>query len=165
MRRLGTWCGVLLLGGVVTGMTLWGMGALYYSPLPTLLRQLLAITFGLVTGRGVSGSIAPPPHTPGLRARVGRPGVVVEYYSPLKQPGLAARCGRLALCDHRRRPCNPAQYSQFRVSHGNGFHPTVLRQDVRPAAIGVGRHDQLLLGGRGHCTPVCELWLRWAGLC
>src|SRR5215813_2342386 len=49
MRRLGKWLGVLLLGAVVTGMTLWGMGALYYSPLPTLLRQLLALTFGLAT--------------------------------------------------------------------------------------------------------------------
>ena len=39
----------LLLGAVVTGMTVWGMGALYYSPLPTFLRQLLALTFGLAT--------------------------------------------------------------------------------------------------------------------
>src|SRR4030095_15066786 len=42
-------CGRLLLGAVVTGMTLWGMGALYYSALPTLLRQLLALTLGLAT--------------------------------------------------------------------------------------------------------------------
>jgi hypothetical protein len=38
-----------LLGIVVTGMTLWGMGALYYSPLPALLRSVLAATFGLAT--------------------------------------------------------------------------------------------------------------------
>jgi hypothetical protein len=49
MRRIGKWLGVLLLGAVVTGMTVWGMGALYYSPLPTLLRELLAMTFGLAT--------------------------------------------------------------------------------------------------------------------
>ena len=49
MRRLGRVCGCLLLGVIVAGLTLWGMGALYYSPLPTLLRQLLALTFGLAT--------------------------------------------------------------------------------------------------------------------
>ena len=42
MRRLGKVFWVGLLGLVVTGMTLWGMGALYYSPLPTLLRSVLA---------------------------------------------------------------------------------------------------------------------------
>ena len=55
MRRLGKVCGRLLLGAVVTGMTLWGMGALYYSPLPTLLRQLLALTFGLATAAAFLG--------------------------------------------------------------------------------------------------------------
>ncbi len=49
MRRIANVCGKLLLGAVVTGMTAWGMGALYYSPLPTFLRQLLALTFGLAT--------------------------------------------------------------------------------------------------------------------
>jgi hypothetical protein len=49
MRRLGKVGGGLLLGAVVTGMTLWAMGALSYSPLPPLLRQLLALTFGLTT--------------------------------------------------------------------------------------------------------------------
>jgi hypothetical protein len=49
MRCLGKVGGGLLLGAVVTGITLWGMGALYYSPLPTLLRPLLAIAFGLAT--------------------------------------------------------------------------------------------------------------------
>jgi hypothetical protein len=49
MRRLGKVGGGLLLGAIVTGMTLWGMGTLYYSPLPTLLRPLLAIAFGLAT--------------------------------------------------------------------------------------------------------------------
>jgi Domain of unknown function (DUF4105) len=49
MRRIGKACVVLLLSAIVTGMTLWGMGSLYYSPLPTLLRQLLAIVFGLAT--------------------------------------------------------------------------------------------------------------------
>jgi Domain of unknown function (DUF4105) len=55
MRRMGKWFGVLLLGGGVTGMTVWGMGALYYSPLPTLLRELLAITFGLATAGAFLG--------------------------------------------------------------------------------------------------------------
>jgi uncharacterized protein DUF4105 len=55
MRRLGKICGVLLLGAVVTGMTLWGMGALYYSPLPPLLRPLLALTFGLATAAAFLG--------------------------------------------------------------------------------------------------------------
>ena len=49
MRRLGKVCGGLLLGVVVTGMTVWGMGALYYSPLPTFLRLLLPLMFGLAT--------------------------------------------------------------------------------------------------------------------
>jgi hypothetical protein len=49
MRRLGKVCGGLLLGAIVTGMTVWGMGALYYSPLPALLRQFLAMAFGLAT--------------------------------------------------------------------------------------------------------------------
>jgi hypothetical protein len=55
MRRLGKWFGVLLLSAVVTGMTVWGMGALYYSPLPTLLRGLLATTFGLATAGAFLG--------------------------------------------------------------------------------------------------------------
>jgi len=55
MRRLGKVGGGLLLGAVVTGMTLWGMGALYYSPLPTLLRPLLALAFGLATARAFLG--------------------------------------------------------------------------------------------------------------
>jgi uncharacterized protein DUF4105 len=49
MRPLGKVCGRLLLGAMVTGMTVWGIGALYYSPLPTLLRQFLAAAFGLAT--------------------------------------------------------------------------------------------------------------------
>ena len=49
MRRLGKVCGGLLLSVVVIGMTVWGMGALYYSPLPTFLRQLLPLMFGLAT--------------------------------------------------------------------------------------------------------------------
>jgi hypothetical protein len=49
MRRIGKVCGGLLLGVVVLGMTVWGIGALYYSPLPPLLRQLLALAFGLAT--------------------------------------------------------------------------------------------------------------------
>jgi hypothetical protein len=49
MRRLGKVCGVGLLGLVVMVMALWGMGALYYSALPTLFRSMLAATFGLAT--------------------------------------------------------------------------------------------------------------------
>jgi len=41
--------GVLLLGAVITGMTVWAMGALYYAPLPPHLRGPLALTFGLAT--------------------------------------------------------------------------------------------------------------------
>ena len=47
MRRLAPVGGGLRVGAVVTGMTVWAMGALYYSPLPTLLHQLLAIAFEL----------------------------------------------------------------------------------------------------------------------
>ena len=86
MRRLGKVCGGLLLGAVVTGMTLWGMGALYYSPLPTLLRQLLALAFGLATAGAFLVPTAAPPDAPGLRARVGCPGAVVEYDPCLEQP-------------------------------------------------------------------------------
>jgi hypothetical protein len=49
MRRIGKVFGVGLLGIVVIGMTLWGMGALYYSPLPARLGSVLAAAFGLVT--------------------------------------------------------------------------------------------------------------------
>ena len=49
MRRLGKIFRVGLLGMVVAGMTLWGMGALYYSPLPTPFREGLAAAFGLAT--------------------------------------------------------------------------------------------------------------------
>jgi hypothetical protein len=38
---------VLLLGAVVTGMTVWAIGVLYYAPLPPRLRGPLALTFGL----------------------------------------------------------------------------------------------------------------------
>jgi hypothetical protein len=55
MQRLGKVCWVLPLGAVVTVMTLWGMGALYYSPLPPLLRLLLALTFGLATAGAFLG--------------------------------------------------------------------------------------------------------------
>jgi hypothetical protein len=55
MRRLGKVCGVLLLGAVVTGMTVWAMGALYYAPLPPRLRGPLAVTFGLATAGALLG--------------------------------------------------------------------------------------------------------------
>ena len=55
MRRLGKIFWVGLLGLVVTGMTLWGMGALYYSPLPTPLREGLAAAFGLATAGAFLG--------------------------------------------------------------------------------------------------------------
>ena len=42
MRRLGKGVGVGLLGLVVTGMTVWGMGALSYSALPAPLHSVLA---------------------------------------------------------------------------------------------------------------------------
>lgn len=38
-----------LLAIVVTGMTLWGMGALYYAIRPALLGSVLAVTLGLAT--------------------------------------------------------------------------------------------------------------------
>ena len=44
-----------LLGLVVTGMTVWGMGALSYSALPALLRSVLAATFGLATAGALLG--------------------------------------------------------------------------------------------------------------
>ena len=47
MRRLGKWLGGLLLGLVVTGMTLWGMGALYYGVPTAPFGSILAIAFGL----------------------------------------------------------------------------------------------------------------------
>ena len=55
MRRLGKVCGVLLLGVVVTGMTVWAMGALYYAPLPPRLRGPLALTCGLATAGAFLG--------------------------------------------------------------------------------------------------------------
>jgi hypothetical protein len=55
MRRLGKGVGVGLLGLVVTGMTLWGMGALYYAPRPTPLGSVLAAAFGLATAGAFLG--------------------------------------------------------------------------------------------------------------
>jgi hypothetical protein len=50
MHRLGTLLKRLLLGVLVTGMTVWGMGALYYDgPGTSLLRTVLTVAFGLVT--------------------------------------------------------------------------------------------------------------------
>ena len=64
MRRLGKIFGVGLLGLVVTGMTLWGMGALYYSPLPTPLREGLAAAFGLMRRISRSASVLACPCPP-----------------------------------------------------------------------------------------------------
>src|SRR5215831_17161433 len=58
MRRIGKGCGVGLLGIIVTGMTLWGMGALYYAPLPTPVGSVLAAAFGLAT----AGAFLALPH-------------------------------------------------------------------------------------------------------
>ncbi len=55
MRRMGKVCGVLLLGAVVIGMTVWAMGALYYAPLPPRLRGPLALAFGLATAGAFVG--------------------------------------------------------------------------------------------------------------
>ena len=55
MRRLGKIVGVGLLGLVVTSMTLWGMGALYYCSLTAPLRSVLAATFGLATAGAFVG--------------------------------------------------------------------------------------------------------------
>ena len=50
MRRMGKLLWMLLLGAIVTGMTVWGMGALYYSYVtPVFLRGVLAVAFGLAT--------------------------------------------------------------------------------------------------------------------
>jgi hypothetical protein len=90
MRRLGKVVGVGLLGIVVTGMTVWGMGALYYSALPVLLRGVLAVTFGLATVGAFLLLPHRPSHAPGLRARMGRPGPLVEHHHPLQRARLAA---------------------------------------------------------------------------
>jgi len=58
MRCMGKVVGVGLLGLVVTGMTLWGMGALYYSPLPTPFREGLAAAFGLATAGALVSALA-----------------------------------------------------------------------------------------------------------
>jgi Domain of unknown function (DUF4105) len=55
MRRMRKLFGVGLLAIVVTGMTLWGVGALYYSPLPTPFREGLAAAFGLATAGAFLG--------------------------------------------------------------------------------------------------------------
>ena len=55
MHRIGKVCGVVLLGIIVTGMTLWGVGALSYSPLPTPFREGLAAAFGLATAGAFLG--------------------------------------------------------------------------------------------------------------
>lgn len=49
MRQIRNVLGWCLVGIAVTGMTVWGMGALYYAPLPAFLRSLLALAFGLTT--------------------------------------------------------------------------------------------------------------------
>ena len=52
MRRLGKRGGGGLLAIVVTGMTLWGMGALSYSALPALLHSVLAAVVILLRSVG-----------------------------------------------------------------------------------------------------------------
>jgi hypothetical protein len=52
---MGKVCGVLLLGAVVTGMTVWAMGALYYAPLPPRWRGPLALACGLATAGAFLG--------------------------------------------------------------------------------------------------------------
>jgi hypothetical protein len=52
---MGKVFGVLLLGAVVTGMTVWAMGALYYAPLPPSLRGPLALLCGLATAGAFLG--------------------------------------------------------------------------------------------------------------
>ena len=50
MHRLGIRLWQLWLGGVITAMTVWGVGALYYNgPGNALLRSVLATVFGLGT--------------------------------------------------------------------------------------------------------------------
>jgi hypothetical protein len=108
MRRLDRVFGVLLLGAMVTGVTVWAMGALYYVPLPPRLRGLLALTFGLAAAGAVLGL----PHRRRTLLGFGLVwGTLVLWWSTI---------------------------SERRVPHGNEFYPAVLRQDVRPAAIGVG---------------------------
>src|SRR5262245_11687289 len=59
MHRLGIRLWKLGLGGVVTAMTVWGVGALYYDgPGNALLRSVLAATFGL----GTVGTLLWLPH-------------------------------------------------------------------------------------------------------
>lgn len=55
MRRIGKVCGVGLLGVIVTSMTLWGLGALAYAPLPAPLGSVLAAVFGLATAGAFLG--------------------------------------------------------------------------------------------------------------
>ena len=55
MRRLGKRGGGGLLAIVVTGMTLWGMGALSYAALPALLHSVLAATCGLAPAGALLG--------------------------------------------------------------------------------------------------------------
>jgi hypothetical protein len=165
MRRLGKVCGGLLLGVVVTGMTLWGMGALYYSPLPTLLCQLLATAFGLAT----AGAFLVLPHRRWTLLGFGLVwGVLVLWWSTIPasnsrdwQPDVAVLPS--ATMDGDRITLHNIRNFVYRTD--TDFTPTVLRQDSRPAAIRVSRPDQCLLGGGGHCAPVCELWLWRAGLC
>jgi len=50
MRRFAVHLWRLWLGGVITAMTVWGVGALYYDgPANELLRSMLAAAFGLGT--------------------------------------------------------------------------------------------------------------------
>ena len=64
MRRLGKGVGVGLLGLVVTGMTVWGMGALSYLHSAALLRSVLATTFGLMHRISRSASVLACPCPP-----------------------------------------------------------------------------------------------------
>jgi hypothetical protein len=59
VRYIGKLLWRLLLGGLVTGMTVWGMLAIYYADVPTIfLRSMLAIGFGLAT----AGAFLSLPH-------------------------------------------------------------------------------------------------------
>jgi hypothetical protein len=130
MHRLGIRLWKILLGGVITAMTLWGVGALYYhGPANEILRSVLAAAFGL----GTIGAWLWLPHR--RRTLLGFVlvwGALVLWWSTIApsnsrdwQPDVAVL--PYATMDGERVTLHNIRHIEYRTET---ISPTVLRQDV-----------------------------------
>ncbi len=164
MVRATVWLrflGIACIGLAVTGATLWGALAIYYSPLPGApLRLALAAAFAL----GTAGAFL------FLRNRrrtlvgfaVAFAAVLLWWASiePSNERDWQTEVAVLPYATPGRRSRHPAQHPQLRLPHRAGLRGAVRRPDVRPGRAGCGRPDRRLLGGRRDRPRHGELRLR-----